>query len=87
MEVPDGTEEVWLLPGRNTAFYSPPDPAAQQRGNLHASAAHWCALSASAGSLQMHVYTSPHASLCKAAVQQPALHSDASISATGVTLM
>ena len=55
MEVPDGTEEVWLLPGRSTAFYSRPDPAAQQRGNLHASAAHWCAPSALMGSLQMHV--------------------------------
>lgn len=50
MEVPDGTEEVWLLPGRNTAFYSRPDPAAQQRGNLLASAAHWCAVPA------LHIY-------------------------------
>ena len=55
VEVPDGTEEVWLLPGRNTAFYSRPDPAAQQRGNLHASAAHWCALSPLMGSLQVRV--------------------------------
>jgi len=43
IEIPDGTDEVWLLAGRKTAFYSRPDPGALPRGDLHAAAAHWCA--------------------------------------------
>ncbi len=43
VEIPDGTDEVWLLAGRKTAFYSRPDPGALPRGDLHAAAAHWCA--------------------------------------------
>jgi len=39
VEIPDGTDEVWLLAGRKTAFYSRPDPGAPPGGSLHAGAA------------------------------------------------
>ncbi|KAK9832555.1 hypothetical protein WJX81_008597 [Elliptochloris bilobata] len=41
VEISDGAEEVWLLAGHKTTFYSRPDPAALPRGDLHAAAAHW----------------------------------------------
>ena len=43
VEVPDGVEDVWLLAGRKTTFYSRPDPDALPCGDLYKAAAHWCA--------------------------------------------